>query len=896
MPSPNLEDHLLQLAAQAGWVDPAQWEGPLPEDLPTAIWGARVQSLVLAGALSRTWVEAEAARYLGGREETETSPEPMAEARELSAYFPFEVPYTKLELVAVGGAGRVFKAWDHRLHRSVALKFLRMDRHHRPEDLLAEARAQAQVSHPNVCPVLEVGLLGGSAYFAMPWMEEGSLSSVMRHLTLPEKIRIMAQVCDGVHAAHLHGLLHLDIKPANILMERHAHGSWGARVSDFGLVVTTEGSLRELRGTGTPPFACPELSMKDLARLDARSDVYSLGVTFLVVLTQRFPHESDSAQGPRVPSDLMRIARKAMSPWPEDRYASPRAMGEDLRRYLNHEPLEASPPTPLHRARLWIRRHRPMAVALLILGLSATFFGAWAWRTRLLAQRQARAAQAFGQESKACEDLMSLANLSPQDSQYGLYAQIRSRMDALQKAMAEMGPEGIAPGYLALGKMRLRMDDLEAAEDCLQRAWNAGAREGEPAELLGQLKGIRALRAELGSGEGWSTEGAHPELKAEALALMGASSTPGPTRVLQAELQGDPRSAIRIGHEALETSQLEPWRYEGWLLLLEIWEMRSAYLIEAGHQHEVSSQLDLFEATLSKALQVGRNDPALHAKSGQLGLARAYLAESQHRDPTGELRRALSGFTLASRIDPQESRYIRWRADTLRRLAAAAIARHQDPLPQWQEAEAALRPWVDSARPRHACLITYGRVLAERATFLRRQGQDHRADRMRALEIFDRCLRLTPEDHTPLALMAELHLNEARALRKEGGDPTRELAAGLENMGQLPEHATDSIWTELVDLRAENAMRHGLDPLPELAACISQLQALVALTPQSGARRFNLARLLARKAEASRHPSDLGAAREALAHLRHLAGSHPGLQELEHQLGALKQAGRAPGP
>ncbi len=895
MPASNLEDHLLQLAAQAGWVHPAQWEGPLPDDLPTAIWGPRVQILMRTGALSRTWVEAEAARYLGGREETDTLEQPASEEGETSAFFPFEVPYTKLELVAVGGAGRVFKAWDHRLHRSVALKFLRMDRNTFPEDLLAEARAQAQVSHPHVCPVLEVGQLGGSAYFAMPWMEEGSLSSVMRHLSLAEKIQIMEQVCEGVHAAHLQGLLHLDIKPANILMERPAHGAWQARVSDFGLVLSTEGSLRELRGTGTPPFACPELTVKDLARLDARSDVYSLGATFLVLLTQRSPLDTTSQRERSAPMDLLRIARKAMSPWPEDRYASPRAMGEDLRRYRHHEPLEANPPALWQRLRLWTRRHRSLTAATAILALSATVFGAWAWRARLTAQRQARVAQAFGQESKACEDLMSLANLSPQDSPHGLYPQIRSRMEALQRAIKDMGHDGLAPGYLALGKMRLRMNDLEAAEECLQRAFDAGAREGEPAELLGQLKGIRALRAELGAGEGWAGRGSNPALKAEALSLMGASQSAGPTRVLRAELLGDPQEAIRIGHQALEASPLEPWRYEGWLLLLEIWEMRSAYLIEAGHHHEVAAQLDLFEATLSKALQVGRNDPALHSKTGQLGLARAYLAESQHRNPSDELHRALAGFTLASHIDPQESRYIRWQADTLRRLAAAAEAYHHDPIPQWQEAEAAVRPWIEGDRPRHTFLITYGRVLAERAAYLRRQGQDNHLDRQRALEIFTRSLQLTPEDDTPLSLLAELHLNEARALSGEGADPMPELIAGLKDMDRFPEHATDSIWTDLVDLRAEAQLHRGVDPLPELLPRIKQLQALVTLTPQSGARQFNLARLLLRKAESYRHSrppqSALSEAREAVAQVRRLSPSHPGLPELERRLRALRPAG-----
>ncbi len=337
-----------------------------------------------------------------------------------------------------GGMGVVYEAVQISLARRVALKVLpfasTLDARQR-QRFENEARAAAQLHHGHIVPVFAVGCERGVHYYAMQLIEGLTLADVIDRLrcrpvhpapaadTVKGAASVTQQSVDsrtffrtvaeiGVQAAealeyaHQMGVVHRDIKPANLLLDERGD-VW---VTDFGLArvqsrpgVTGTGDL-----VGTLRYMSPEQASAQPV-IDPRSDVYSLGATLYELLTQQpaFPGndvhatlrqvlEEDPAPPHRLnralPPELEIIVLKAMAKQPEDRYEGARDLADDLRRYLDDQPLRARRPTLRDRAAKWSRRHRHV-VAAVLLGLVAAVavLGVTTWRVSA-AEVQARAA------------------------------------------------------------------------------------------------------------------------------------------------------------------------------------------------------------------------------------------------------------------------------------------------------------------------------------------------------------------------------------------------------------------------------------------------------------------------------------------------------------------------
>src|SRR5262245_57849255 len=300
-----------------------------------------------------------------------------------------------------GGMGVVYKAVQLGLNRPVALKMLLHGTLASPADVRRfglEAEAIAQLDHPNIIPVYDVGEQEGLHYFSMKLVEgSGSLAQHLARLAreLPAAVRLLATVARAVHYAHQHGIIHRDLKPGNILLGPDQH----PYVTDFGLAKrTTGGSDLTQTGAvvGTPSYMAPEQA-RGGKTLTTAVDVYALGATLYEVLAGRPPFraatpldtlrevlerdpERPRSLTPAADPDLEAVCLKCLARDPQQRYASAADLAADLERWLHGEPLSVQPLRLASLLRLWVRHNFAAGAWLVVLGLGwGLFFGVHGW-------------------------------------------------------------------------------------------------------------------------------------------------------------------------------------------------------------------------------------------------------------------------------------------------------------------------------------------------------------------------------------------------------------------------------------------------------------------------------------------------------------------------------------
>jgi serine/threonine-protein kinase len=258
--------------------------------------------------------------------------------------------YEIVSLLGEGGMGRVYKARDPMIDRTVAIKTLGVDLdaaqlEEFKERFFREARTAGRVSHPNVVTIFDVGESDGVAFIAMEYVEGRTLREQLEggaFLGVDEACRIAAQVANALAAAHKLGIVHRDVKPGNIMIT--AEG--GVKLMDFGIARLPDG-MRTKTGllVGSPLYVAPERIVG--RTVDGRSDLFSLGVVLYEMLTGVHPfkrpgvtevlnavlgdrYDPPSAHNHRVPAVFERIFAKALAKRPDDRYQHATELARDL--------------------------------------------------------------------------------------------------------------------------------------------------------------------------------------------------------------------------------------------------------------------------------------------------------------------------------------------------------------------------------------------------------------------------------------------------------------------------------------------------------------------------------------------------------------------------------------
>ena len=346
-----------------------------------------------------------------------------------------------------GGLGSVFVAHDLELNRSVALKMLRDEVSRDPQcraRFLMEAEITGNLEHPGIPPVHARGLgRDGLPYYAMRFVKGQNLKDALdafhkspgdrvdagrRELEFQGFLRRFLTICETVSYAHSRGVLHRDLKPRNVLL-----GPFGETlVVDWGLAkpmgrrertpasgetlrpASSSGVQATVAGArlGTPAYMSPEQAKGELDRLETRTDVYGLGATLYYILAGRAPFVDDDGAAiiakvekghfthprqinPRVSRTLEAICLKAMALKPEDRYPNPKALADDIERYLADQPTVAYPEPALERAGRLIRRNKRLLAPAALLMIAAA--AGLVWHDRGLAREKAHTEAALDQ-------------------------------------------------------------------------------------------------------------------------------------------------------------------------------------------------------------------------------------------------------------------------------------------------------------------------------------------------------------------------------------------------------------------------------------------------------------------------------------------------------------------
>jgi hypothetical protein len=812
---------------------------------------------------------------------------------DLSAPMPSTIGrYEIRELLGTGGMASVYRAFDPTLNRPVALKFLReTDRDHLTR-FLREARAQAQIGHDNICDVYETGIVEGRPFIAMRCIDGVTLAEAALRMSVDEKVAVMVEVAEALHAAHRTGLVHRDLKPNNIMVEPKPDGGWYPWVLDFGLARDSSMDSMTTIGTvvGTPPYMAPEQARADRSKIDRRTDVYSLGATLFDILIGRPPFLAESAVDvmmkvvtedapsmrsldPTISADLDTIVMKCLEKDPQRRYESARALADDLRRYLDGEPIAARRTTFVHR---WIRRarkHPTIATLLAVAGVAVLASIAWAVTASVQSAKRQQAAQRFGQEIERMEAIARYSSMLPLHDVQRERRWIRDRIARIELDLPSMSRTSAGPARYAIGRGYLALHDWGSSRRHLDAAWNGDYRTAEVAYALGRVIGAQYQEA-LSDAERIANADARAarkrqiekEYRDEALAWLrrsGVASTPSATSsrknagaegpLLSSESAAYVEGLIAFYEKrydvALERARKAfadvPWLHEAKKLEGDIWIARGFEQANAGDTDAAAASYTRAGDAFREAEGIAASDESVLLGDAERWFRLMLLAIAQGDDPAPQMTNGLAAADRASKTNGDLEASYRAQAVILQRYGDWQLSQGQSPLDSLDRAVAFSRRAVAADPKSSGAHRILGNALFTRARYAMTHGEDAVPIYDAAIRSLEQSVALEPNNAQALMSLANAIRRKAEVAGTQGANPVALLNQSIVYYDRAA--AADPEFANIFNdrglafmTRGEWEMENGIDPTASFNETAKSLERAIAINPKFSVAMLNL--------------------------------------------------------
>lgn len=854
----SLEEEILKLAVERGLLKPDDLTTSNPNDLLT--------TLVDQGKLSKSDVDSLRAELL---DEMKTIDHPLwalAEKQKVDQKDEVSIAvfgrYVQLRLIGRGGMARVYRGFDPTLSRTVALKLLDEE----SERLILEARSQARVEHENVCKVYEVGEAEGKKYICMQYVEGKTLADAAQQMDLPEKLDVMRKIAEAVHAAHKQGLVHRDIKPGNIMLEKTEAGTWKPYILDFGLarMQTAPGITQKGIVIGTPHYMPPEQAKS--GTIDVRSDVYSLGATLYELIANKPPFTGATPDvilqllntDPvplhkivrNISPDLETIVMKCLEKEPDARYQSAKALSNDLGRYLDGEPIAARPASI--STRIWKKaKKNRVATGILTAALfvTAVLIGLLIlaqWRGRI----QTQYASDFSEEIRYIETMLLSTYTAPLHDVRPKLKLAQQRLHKIEQRTILGGKWAFGPGNNALGQGYLMLKEYERAQEFLEKAWNSGYHNPSTAYALGKVKGI-LWRQALIDADRLNTRSLQMEAKTKAdekfrrpaiqLLKNARSHTESPAYVEALIFLYEKRykEAFEKSNEALEISSRP---YEVLKLQGDIHFETGQVELEKGNYDAALKAYRSAGDSYTHAAEFARSDQDIYLADVERWIRTSY-SQTQKGERLASLQTALDACDKAIHVQPDKVRSYLYKSEIYIQNGINQLYSSGDPTPSFLQGiklarEAAIKnPRISDP---HVSAASAFLRLAEYETA---SSKDPQGSFKEAIAESQKAIQIDPQYSSAHINLASAYFWMGEYQLGHGENPITTLKKVIEILDQATLHSDDYVYNlrglTYLDI-GEYRLKRGEDPRPDLSKAIDSYQSGLKISPKASYVSLNM--------------------------------------------------------